>query len=254
MRAVARRSSSSTGTGWSPAPRPAPTVSVLPSPISPMKRHLVVHQALDARDRRASSLTKYGKLISMWPASASRRSVISRQHGAERFDRDLALVPLQDLDEARHVRALEVVRQVHVHVEVGDGVLLAGRAVLDPHRVADVLDADPVDGELARVGAALHVFDPRTALAVDGRSWQRPTGVRTVVILVATGTGYTPLPRRRERSELMQAAHWPCVRGASAASRTLAFRASPTSARCWRQAALHRGPRRPGSPRASRAR
>ena len=30
---------------------------------------------------------------------------------------------------------------------------------LHPHRVADVLDADPVDGDLARVGAALHVLD-----------------------------------------------------------------------------------------------
>ena len=40
---------------------------------------------------------------------------------------------MQDLDEARHVRAFEVVRQVDVHVEGGDGVLLAGGAVLDPH-------------------------------------------------------------------------------------------------------------------------
>jgi len=35
---------------------------------------------------------------------------------------------VQHLDEARHVRALEVVRQRHVHVEVGDRVLLAGTA------------------------------------------------------------------------------------------------------------------------------
>jgi hypothetical protein len=55
------------------------------------------------------------------------------------------------------VRALEVVRQVHVHVEVGDGVLLAVAAVAHPHRVQDVLDPDLVDRDLARVLAALDV-------------------------------------------------------------------------------------------------
>jgi len=81
-----------------------------------------------------------------------------RQQRAKRFHRDLALA-MQDLHETRHVRALEVVRQVHVHVEVGDRVLLALRAVLDAHRVVDVFDSDLVDRNLAGVGAALHVFD-----------------------------------------------------------------------------------------------
>ena len=66
---------------------------------------------------------------------------------------------VQHLDEARHVRALEVVGQGHVHVEVRDRVLLAGGAVLDAHRMVDVLDADLVDRDAARVGAALHVVD-----------------------------------------------------------------------------------------------
>ena len=89
----------------------------------------------------------------MWPASASRRSVISASSAAEGLDRDLALV-VQDLDEARHVRALEVVRQVHVHVEVRDRVLLAGRAVLHAHGMIDVLDADRLIG-IWRVSARL---------------------------------------------------------------------------------------------------
>src|SRR2546427_9276108 len=37
--------------------------------------------------------------------------------------------------------ALEMVRQADVHVEHGDGVLHAARALLDAHRVADRLDA-----------------------------------------------------------------------------------------------------------------
>ncbi len=79
---------------------------------------------------------------------------------------------MQDLDEPRHVRALEVVRQAHVHVERGDGVLLAGGAILDPHRMADVLDADAVDGN-ARVSArpctsSTSVRTGRAVLALAG--------------------------------------------------------------------------------------
>jgi hypothetical protein len=61
----------------------------------------------------------------MWPALGRQMLGHFLQHLAEGLDRDLALVPMQDLHEARHVRALEVVRQVHVHVEIGDRVLLA---------------------------------------------------------------------------------------------------------------------------------
>src|SRR3984885_830081 len=81
------------------------------------------------------------------------------QHVLEGFHGNLPLVLVQDADEAGHVRALEVMGQVHVHVERGDRVLLAGGAVLDPHRVRDVLDAYPVDRNAPRVGAALHIFD-----------------------------------------------------------------------------------------------
>ena len=57
------------------------------------------------------------------------------------------------------MRALEVVRQGDVHVEVGDRVLLAARAVLDAHRVKNVLDADAIDRDAARVGPPLNVVD-----------------------------------------------------------------------------------------------
>ena len=71
----------------------------------------------------------------------------------------LPFVAVQNLDEARHVRALEVLRQVHVHVEVGDRVLFPARPVLDLDRVVDVLDADLVDRDAAGVGQALDVLD-----------------------------------------------------------------------------------------------
>ena len=66
---------------------------------------------------------------------------------------------MQYLDESRHVRALEVVRQVHVHVEVRDGVLISRRAILHPHRVVHVFHPDLVDRDLARIRAPLDVFN-----------------------------------------------------------------------------------------------
>src|SRR5690606_41026499 len=86
----------------------------------------------------------------------------------EGLDRDLALVRLEDLDEARHVGTLEMVRQPHVHVEVRDGVLRPGGAARGPvvrrplgdaHGMADALDAHLVDGEFAGVGRPLDVRD-----------------------------------------------------------------------------------------------
>ena len=68
---------------------------------------------------------------------------------------------MQDFDEARHVRALEIVRQVHIHIEISDGVLLAAHAVFHLDWMKDVLDADFVDGYPTRIGAALYVFDGR---------------------------------------------------------------------------------------------
>ena len=79
------------------------------------------------------------------------------KHQLERLHGDLALVRIQDLDEARHVRSLELVRQADVHVERRDGVLHVARALGDADGMADRLDADLVDGELAPVLGALDV-------------------------------------------------------------------------------------------------
>ena len=94
----------------------------------------------------------------MWPGVRLEALGHLGEQAAEGLHGNLALA-VQDLHEARHVRAFEVVRQVHVHVEVGDRVLLARGAILHLHGVIDVLDADLVDRDLAGIGAALHVFD-----------------------------------------------------------------------------------------------
>ena len=124
----------------------------------------------------------------MWPDSRVELLGHLHQDVAERLDGDLALVPVQHLDEARHVRALEVVRQGDVHVEVRDRVLLAARAILDAHRVIDVLDADLVDRDLARIGTPLHVFDGLRRTADSGVGGQcRHTGLRCRPELQAGG-------------------------------------------------------------------
>src|SRR5262249_2056146 len=81
------------------------------------------------------------------------------EHELERVDRDLALVRVEDLDEPRHVRALELMREPDVHVERRDGALGAARALRDPDRVADRLDPYLVDRELAPVLGLLDVGD-----------------------------------------------------------------------------------------------
>ncbi len=77
-------------------------------------------------------------------------------------------MPVQDLHETGHVRAFEIVRQIDVHVEIGDGVLFAAGAVLHLDRVIDVLDADFVDRNLTRVGMALHVLHGLHDWLLDG--------------------------------------------------------------------------------------
>ena len=112
---------------------------------------VVIHQALHAGDRRRLvdeirevHLDVAGLRFQFFDHVA--------QHAGEIFDRNFAFVAVEDLDKARHVRAFEVVRQADVHVEYGDGVLNATRAVENPNRVPDGLDADPIDGDLPRVG------------------------------------------------------------------------------------------------------
>ena len=122
---------------------------------------LIVHQALDAGHRRLLH-DEVGK--GHLDVAGGRIQMLGHlfQHLAERIDRNFALVAMQDLDEAGHVRALEVVRQVHVHVEIRDRVLLAAGAVLHFDRMIDILDADLVDRDLARIGMALHILDGLT--------------------------------------------------------------------------------------------
>jgi hypothetical protein len=66
--------------------------------------------------------------------------------------------------------ALEIMGQVDLHVETGDGVLLATTAVPDPDGMADVLYTDFVDGYAPDVGTVLHIgnrYHIRTQCSFD---------------------------------------------------------------------------------------
>ena len=64
---------------------------------------------------------------------------------------------IQDFDEPRHVRALEVVRQFDVHVERCDRMLNATVLVCDSHRVPDRLDTDLVYSQVPRIFRTLDI-------------------------------------------------------------------------------------------------
>ena len=54
---------------------------------------------------------------------------------------------------------LEIVRQVYVHVKVGNGVLLAIASVFHAYRVTDIFDTHLINGDLPGVLAVLNVSD-----------------------------------------------------------------------------------------------
>ena len=60
---------------------------------------------------------------------------------------------VQNFNKPGHVSAFEIVRQIHVHIEVCNGMLLAITAILYPHRMPDVFNTDLVDGDLSGVFA-----------------------------------------------------------------------------------------------------
>ena len=66
---------------------------------------------------------------------------------------------VEDLDEAAHVGAFEVVGEVDGEGNGGDGVLRFARFVANLHGVAEGADPDAIDGDLAVVGFVLGIFE-----------------------------------------------------------------------------------------------
>ncbi len=129
--------------------------------------HFVVHQAFHLRDRRGL-VDEIRKLHLDVPRLGLEPVDHLVEHQLEGLDGDLALVRVEDFDEARHVRALELVGQADVHVEHGDGILHTAGALCDLDRVANRLDADLVYGELAPVLGVLDIGDGERITDIHG--------------------------------------------------------------------------------------
>jgi hypothetical protein len=126
---------------------------------------VVVHQALHAGNR-GRLVDEVGEAHLDVAGFGLEALTISRSIGSKVLHRDLALVAVEDLDEARHVRALEVVGQADVHVEHGDGVLHA--ADLSCTLTGWRMDLMPtLLMAIWRVSALLWT----SGMAVWGRSW-----------------------------------------------------------------------------------
>ena len=69
-----------------------------------------------------------------------------------------AAVFLQDLDEAAHVGALELMRKIDGEGDGGDGVLGRMGPVTDHDGISEAFDADFVDSQVAKVGRGLGVL------------------------------------------------------------------------------------------------
>src|SRR4026209_1390999 len=118
--------------------------------------HLVVHQALDPGHRRRFVDEVRKGHFDMSEVGLQPPDHVA-QHRLEGFHRDFAFVRVQDLDKTRHVSALEVVREAHVHIERGDGVLHAVAPIRHPYRMTNGLDSNLVDGQPAVVRRTLYV-------------------------------------------------------------------------------------------------
>ena len=66
---------------------------------------------------------------------------------------------LQNLEEAAHVGAFELVGQVHGERDGGHGILGGAGAVTNDDGIAETLDTDLVDAEVAEVRGGLSVVE-----------------------------------------------------------------------------------------------
>src|SRR5216684_6462297 len=86
--------------------------------------------------------------------------MVAAQLGAERAeaaDVDLAAVPVEQLDEAAHVRPAPPVRERHAHVDLRHRVLLPVHPIQHADRVPQALHPGPLQGKLPPILLAVHI-------------------------------------------------------------------------------------------------
>jgi hypothetical protein len=108
---------------------------------------------------------------------------------------------IQDFDKTAHVGALVAMGQVHVHIDRRHRVLIAIAAVQHLDRVAQVLYADFIDGNIPIIGFILDVSHAspvcslvtaqgfsQDAASDRNHSWRNPTAACSYLIRAADST------------------------------------------------------------------
>ena len=84
---------------------------------------------------------------------------------------------MEHLDKAAHVGAFVMMRQIHGHIDHGDGVLGGLVTIPNAERETDIFDADAVDGDAAVVTLILRVFErghgKNKIPLLRGQQWER---------------------------------------------------------------------------------
>lgn len=78
--------------------------------------------------------------------------------GAEAIEIDLTAKAIKDLNKAAHVRSFKPVRQIHIHIDMGHGMLPVVRFIEDSYRIANRFYTNFFNINLTGIKLTLNVF------------------------------------------------------------------------------------------------
>ena len=117
---------------------------------------LVIHQAGGIGDR-GFLFDEVGEIKFEVGGVGLKAFLQGPENGRDAFHVDQTAVFLQNLDEAAHVGALELMGEIDSEGDGGDGVLRRVGPVTNNDGIAEAFDADLVDSQVAKVGRGLGV-------------------------------------------------------------------------------------------------
>ncbi len=121
-----------------------------------IEAHLVVQEPLGARDGRRL-LDEEGEFDGCVGAGTSQSARQFDEHPPDAVHMKQGSVGMERLEEAAHVRPLEMVRQIHRELDCRDRLAGSSLAPAHAHRIAEVLHPHPINRQFARVRLILDV-------------------------------------------------------------------------------------------------
>ena len=124
---------------------------------SGIKTGLVIHKARGAGNR--GFLFDEVREIKFKVGRVGQKALLQgSENSRDAFHMNQAAVFLQNLDEAAHVRAFELMGKIDGEGDGGDGVLGRMGPVTNHDGIAEAFDADFVDSQVAEVGRGLGIL------------------------------------------------------------------------------------------------